>query len=62
MQRTRKVWNVYEVPISGDRIRTRLMIIDVYLVPNRFDIFGYPVLIIQSGAMNNIERGNVARV
>jgi hypothetical protein len=55
-------WNIYEVQQAGERIRTRLMITDIFLVPNRFDNFGYPALIIQSGVMTNIEQRNVGRL
>ena len=54
--RSNELWNTYEIVRTGDRIRTKLSVIDVYRVPNRFDKFGYPALIITSGVQVAFER------
>jgi hypothetical protein len=56
IERGNEPWNIYVVPQVEERIRTRLMIKDVFLVPNRFDNFGYPALIIQAEVTINIEQ------
>lgn len=57
IERSNERWNIYEVPGTGDLIRIRLMVTDVFRVPNRFDRFGYPALIIISALVTNIRRG-----
>ena len=57
IDRNNEPWNIYELPRTGDRIRTRLMVTDMFVVENRYDNFGYPAFIVQSGVITNIEKG-----
>jgi hypothetical protein len=61
IERSNELWNVYEVPRTGNVIRTRLMITDISVVENRFDNFGYPAMIIRSGVITNVEGRNADR-
>lgn len=54
-----EVWNKYKLTKTGERIRTRVTITDVFLVPKRFDVFGYPAVIIESGVMIYREPKNI---
>lgn len=57
IERSNELWNIYEIPLTGDRIRTKLTVADMFIVENRYDNFGYPAFVIQSGVLTNYERG-----
>lgn len=46
-----EVWNNYKILNTGDRLKVKMVVTDVYRVKNAFDNLGQPYYIITSGIM-----------
>ena len=55
---SREPWNIYRITETGDIMRVKLIITDIYRVKNIYDPEGQPYYIIQSGPL--ITKGKAA--